>query len=71
MELQCTNETLNEHILKAVGNAQSNDPNAVLEIGFEFDRMSLPAPGLYNFELTYEGEIILQRRFNVLRVSTQ
>jgi hypothetical protein len=71
IELSCTNETTGQEILKSIGNAQSNDPNAILEVGFEFDRMTFAAPGLHVFELMYEGEIVLQRRFNVLRISTQ
>ena len=70
LELVCHNETKGDPILKAVGVAQSSDPNGVLEIGFEFDKMSLPSPGLYCFELLHEGEIVLQRRFNVLRLSS-
>lgn len=71
LELICHNETQNEPILKAAGTAQSNDPNGILELGFEFDKMSLPSPGLYCFELIHEGEILLQRRFNVLRLSAK
>jgi hypothetical protein len=68
MVLRCTNETHSEPIVAVPGEAQSDNPNEILEIGFEFDNFSFPKPGLYTFELLHEDEIILQSRFNVIEV---
>lgn len=63
--LMCRNETKNEPIVSVPGAANSTDPNAVLEIGYEFDNFSFSSPGLYTFELIHEEEQILQARFTV------
>ena len=67
--LRCSNETCNDPLLAVPGSAHSGNPNDVLEIGFEFEKFSFPQPGIYNFELLWEGELILQTRFNVLRLT--
>jgi hypothetical protein len=68
LTLMCRNETTDERIVSVPGAAESNQPNAVLEIGYEFDNFSFPRPGLYTFELLHEEEQLLQTRFNVIEV---
>lgn len=68
LTLMCRNETNDERIVAVPGAAESHDPNAVLEIGYEFDNFSFPSPGLYTFELMHEEEQLLQARFNVKEV---
>ena len=69
--LVCRNETNGEPILGIPSEAQSDNPNAVLEIGYELDNFSFPQPGLYTFELMHDDEYILQIRFNVLSAPQQ
>lgn len=69
--LKCSNETCDDPIVAVPGNINSTDPNGILELGFEFDKFSFPRPGLYNFELWWEDELILQTRFNVFLLTNK
>lgn len=69
--LKCSNETCDDPIVAVPGNINSNDPNGILELGFEFDKFSFPRPGLYNFELLWEDEMVLQTRFNVFLLTNK
>lgn len=71
LELRCTNETLSDPILAVPCNASANNPCDTLDLGFEFDNFTFPRPGLYCFELHWDGEIILSTRFNVRRLTTE
>jgi hypothetical protein len=69
--LKCSNETCEDPIVAVPGNINSSDPNAILELGFEFDKFSFPRPGIYTFELLWEQELILQTRFNVFLLTNK
>lgn len=42
------------------------DPNTVVELVLTLNHIPFERPGLYTFEMNCEGEIVLEKRFNVL-----
>jgi len=64
--LRCSNETKNMPLMAVEGIADSNNPNSVLELGFEFESFAFPQPGLHIFEFLCDGIPILSSRFNVM-----
>jgi hypothetical protein len=69
LTLGAHNETTGHTILEIPAQAQSEDPNAVMDIAFEFDNFSFPNPGLYSFDIRGDGAIILATRVNVQPLS--
>lgn len=59
LQLVCKNEATGSTVLSISANATSINPNAVLDLAFEFDKFSFPEPGLYSFELREDEAIIL------------
>ena len=68
LRLVCQNETTGKTILSIPAQARSNDPNAVLDLAFEFDKFSFPDPGLHSFELRGDEAIILSTRCEVVKI---
>ena len=66
VDLRCVRMDDNAEIFKISGPMQFADPNAVIELVANFNQLPFERAGLYTFELICAGEILLEKRFNVL-----
>jgi len=65
-EVRCINETEQNSVVFAMkGAIQFNNPNDVVEMGFQFNNLVFQKPGLHSIQFLCEGELILQRRFQL------
>jgi len=63
--VRCVNETTGDVVFEANGPITFKDPNHVVEMNFQLGNVVFPKPGLHGVEFLCDGEIILQRRFQV------
>jgi hypothetical protein len=66
VELRCVRMEDSYEVGKIAAPVVLPDPNTVLELVLRFENIPFERPGLYTFELYCEGEIVLEKRFNVL-----
>ncbi len=64
-ELRCLNEKSGEPIFSGKGKIGFADPNAIIEINFEFLGTIFPEAGYYAIEFLCNDEMVLRRRFIV------
>jgi len=65
-EIKCVNESdQNATIFGMKGSIPFSDPNHVVEMSFQFNNVAFPKPDLHGIEFLCDGELILQRRFEV------
>jgi hypothetical protein len=65
-EVRCINETEQNSVVFAMkGMIQFNHPNDVVEMGFQFNNLVFNKPGLHSIQFLCEGELVLQRRFQL------
>jgi len=63
-EIRCVNESeQNTVVFGMKGTIPFNNPNDVIEMGFQFNNITFPKPGMHSIQFLCEGELILQRRF--------
>lgn len=68
-EIRCVNESEQNAIVFGMkGIIPFNNPNDVIEMGFQFNNIQFPKAGQHAIQLFCEGELILQRRFNLLTI---
>jgi hypothetical protein len=60
------NESNNEVVFESSGTINFPDPNHVVEMNFELNNVPFPKPGLHGIEFLCDGELVLQRRFEVV-----
>lgn len=65
-QIRCINESSGEVVFESDGMLNFPDPNHVVEMNFELNNLTFPSPGLHGIEFLCDGELILQRRFEVL-----
>jgi hypothetical protein len=65
-ELRCVRMEDSHEVGKIEAPIVLPDPNTVLELVLRFENILFERPGLYTFELHCEGEIVMEKRFNVL-----
>ena len=53
-------------VIEASGTLAFPDPNHVVEMNFELNNVAFPKPGLHGIEFLCDGELVLQRRFEVV-----
>jgi hypothetical protein len=68
-QIRCVNESTNELAFESSGMINFADPNHVVEMNFELKNIAFPKPGLHGVEFLCEGELILQRRFEVVHLT--
>jgi hypothetical protein len=66
--LRCVRLNDDLETLRKIGSITFRDPNTVVELVFRLRGVPFPAPGLYAFELLCEGQLLLEKRFNVQQV---
>lgn len=66
--LRCVRLNDDIETLRTVGSITFRDPNTVVELVFRLRGVPFPAPGLYAFELLCEGQLLLEKRFNVMQL---
>ena len=65
-ELRCVNESENNQLVfKAEGSILFENPNQIVEINFDLNAVTFEKPGLHSLNFLCDGEIVLQRRFQV------
>jgi hypothetical protein len=65
-EIRCVNETDNGSVVFAMGGMFNfNNPNEIVEGAFQFNNLTFPKPGLHSIEFRCEGDLVLQRRFQL------
>ncbi len=65
-EIKCVNESDNNSVIFGMkGMIPFNNPNDVVEMAFQFQNLVFPKPGLHSIQFFCEGQLILQRRFNL------
>jgi hypothetical protein len=58
-----------EHVVAEVnGNIQFPDVHVVVELNFNLVGLAFPEPGMYSIEFYCDDALILERRFNVVKV---
>ena len=67
-QIRCMNESANELVFESSGMINFANPNHVVEMNFELRNIAFPKPGLHGVEFLCEGELILQRRFEVVHL---
>jgi hypothetical protein len=65
-QIRCVNEMSSEVVIEASGTLAFPDPNHVVEMNFELNNVAFPKPGLHGIEFLCDGELVLQRRFEVV-----
>jgi hypothetical protein len=65
VDLRCVRMQDNSEVFKISASMQFPDPNTVVEWVANFNQLPFEQAGLYSFELIYEEEILLEKRFNV------
>jgi hypothetical protein len=65
-ELRCVRMEDSYEVAKITAPIVLPDPNTVVELVLTLNHIPFERPGLYNFEMHCEGEIVLEKRFNVL-----
>jgi len=68
VELRCVRMEDSYEIAKIGGKIFFQDPNSVVELVLTLNNIPFDRAGLYTFEMHCEGEIILEKRFNVISV---
>ena len=66
-ELRCTRVDGQREVFRAAQTVQFMDPNQVIEMGFSFRNVPFEEPGLYAFELLAGDEMLMEKRFSVMR----
>jgi hypothetical protein len=66
VELRCVRMDDSFEVAKIAAPIVLPDPNTVLELVLRFENIPFERPALYTFELHCEGEIVMEKRFNVL-----
>ncbi|HUI08043.1 MAG TPA: hypothetical protein VL486_13675 [Verrucomicrobiae bacterium] len=61
-----------EHVVAEVnGNIQFSDVHVVVELNFNLVGLTFPEPGMYSIEFYCDDALILERRFNVVKMQPQ
>ena len=68
LQLKCIRVEDSSEVARVSGNVNFLDPNAVVELVFNFLNIPFERPGLYTFELGCEGEYLMEKRFTVLQL---
>ena len=71
VELRCVRMDDSHEVAKITAKLNFPDPNSVIELVATLNNVPFDRPGLYTFEMYCEGEIILEKRFNVLSLPQQ
>jgi hypothetical protein len=71
VELRCVRMDDSYEVARIAGKMDFPDPNRVIELVATFNNIPFDRPGLYTFEMHCEGEMILEKRFNVLSLPAQ
>ena len=66
IELRCLRMEDSHEVAKIVAPIVFADPNTVVELVLRVENIPFERPGLYTFELHCEGEIVMEKRFNIL-----
>lgn len=66
-ELLCVKSAQDKPILQLKGPIEFESPNAVVELGFNIRGLTFAEPGLYEFQVLCDDELISQRPFEVLQ----
>lgn len=67
-ELKCIRDDDNKTIMTANGSINFKDPQQVVELVFDLNGPAFPDFGHYRFEFSAEGEPVISRKFNVVRM---
>lgn len=69
-QLQCLNEAEKQEVVfKLDGTISFPDPNHVVEISFQMNNVTFNKPGLHSIEFLCDGELVLQSRFEVMKIT--
>lgn len=68
LNLRCVLMNTEKEVFRAEGPITFRDPNTVVEIVFRLHHVPFFAPGLYAFELSCEGQLLVEKRFNVMQL---
>ncbi len=69
-QLQCvTEDHKDEVVFRLDGSITFPDPTHVVEMSFQMNNITFNKPGLHSIEFFCEGELILQSRFEVLKLT--
>ncbi len=69
-EVRCINETeQNTTVFAMKGVIPFNNPNDTIEMGFQFHNTQFQKPGVHAIHLLCEGNLILQRRFTLIKAN--
>lgn len=71
VDLRCIRMEDNAEVFKISGQMMFPDPNTVVELVASLNQLPFERPGLYTFELICEGDLLLEKRFNVLLLPQQ
>lgn len=69
--LRCVRVHDDRETFRTFGSIAFRDPNTVVELVFRLRGVPFPAPGLYAFELLCEGQLLLEKRFNVTQLDAR
>lgn len=58
-----------KEIFSHKGQVEFPDPNQVIELVFNLVNTPFEEPGLYTFELLCDGDLLLEKRFNVAKLT--
>lgn len=67
VELRCIDQSNRNPLFGAKEKIKFNNPNAIIDINFDFQNAVFPKPGKYAFEFLCEGEWVLDRPFIVVK----
>jgi hypothetical protein len=71
VDLRCVRMEDSAEIFRISGQMQFPDPNTVVELVATLVQLPFERAGLYTFELICEGDLLLEKRFNVLLLPQQ
>ena len=64
-DIRCIRMDDNQQIMQAAGPLEFADPNQVVELVVTLNNLPFERPGLYTFELSCDGGLLMEKRFNV------